>query len=204
MIDYHDVQNLSLEDLLALALRDTASVKELATRYVTPKSLYQEAALDDLISVNGVGKKKAFQIMAMLELSRRIITSPPNGNPVITCPTEVVAIVQDSVKLLDREHFVVYILNQKNRILSSEVASIGSLNSSIVHPREIFKRAVKISGASIILVHNHPSGDPTPSSEDIAVTKRLVQAGEVLGINVLDHVIIGSGKFTSLREIGVI
>lgn len=200
----YDIENISLEDLLALALRDAASVKELATKYNSPKSLHQ-ASLDDLTKVKGVGKKKAFQIMAMLELSRRIITSPPNGNPVITCPTEVVAIVQDSVKLLDREHFVVYILDQKNRILASEVASIGSLNSSIVHPREIFKRAIKISGASIILVHNHPSGDPTPSSEDIAVTKRLVQAGEVLGINVLDHVIIGSsGKFTSLRETGVI
>ncbi len=199
----YDIENISLEDLLALALRDTASVKELATKYNSPKSLHQ-ASLDDLTKVKGVGKKKAFQILAMLELSRRIITSPPNTNPVITCPTEVVAMIEDTVQLLDREHFIVYILDIKNRILTSEVASVGSLNSSIVHPREIFKKAVKISGASIILVHNHPSGDPTPSSEDIAVTKRLVQAGEVLGINVLDHVIIGSGKFTSLRETGVI
>ncbi len=199
----YDIENISLEDLLALALRDTASVKELATKYNSPKSLHQ-ASLNDLTKIKGVGKKKAFQIMAMLELSRRIISSPPNSNPIIASPTEVVELAKDRMKLLDKEEFAIFLLDIKNRIIAQEVVFIGSLNSCIVHPREIFKKAIKISAASIILCHNHPSGDSTPSGEDISITRRLVEAGEIIGIHVLDHIIIGDGRFDSLRERGVI
>jgi DNA repair protein RadC len=101
---------------------------------------------------------------------------------------------------MKKEIFRVVFLDTKNRIIDYEDISVGSLNASIVHPREVFNRAVKKSAAGVILIHNHPSGNPAPSGEDIAITKRLVQSGELLGINVLDHVIIGMGKFCSMRE----
>jgi DNA repair protein RadC len=105
---------------------------------------------------------------------------------------------------LDREHFRVILLNTKNRVLGVETVSIGSLNSSLVHPREVFKSAVQRSAAGVILVHNHPSGDPTPSSEDIEITRRLSDAGRVIGIEVLDHIIIGDHLFVSFKEKGLI
>lgn len=104
---------------------------------------------------------------------------------------------------MEKEHFKAILLNTKNHVISIEDISIGSLNSSIVHPREVFKPAIKRSSASVILVHNHPSGDPTPSREDIEVTSRLVNAGNVLGIAVLDHVIIGNNSILSLKEQGL-
>ena len=203
MIDYYDLEKLTLEELLGLALRDTNSVKELASKYVTPRSL-RYASLKDLEDISGIGKKKALQILAMLEISRRIIQSPPNNNPIITNPAEVVDVVKDHMKLLDREHFIVFSLNIKNRIISTETVAIGSLNSAIVHPREIFKQAIKLGAASIIICHNHPSGDPTPSSEDISITKRIANAGEIVGIQLLDHLVIGDGSYVSMREKGII
>jgi DNA repair protein RadC len=101
---------------------------------------------------------------------------------------------------LDREHFRVVLLNTKNQVLAVETISVGGLSSSLVHPREVFKRAIQRSAAALILVHNHPSGDPTPSSEDLEVTKRLQEAGKILGIEVLDHIIIGDHQFISLKE----
>ncbi len=198
----YDLENLSMQNLLALALRDN-SVKELAEKYHTPRCL-NHAALDDLTKIKGIGQKKALQLMAILELSRRIVSSPPNINPIITNPTEVVDLVMDKMKMLDRERFEVIILDIKNRVLASEVVSIGSLNNSIVNPREVYKKAIKLSAASIIILHNHPSGDPTPSSEDISVTRRLVEAGEIIGINILDHIIIGHDRYVSFRERGLI
>ncbi len=203
MIDYHDFQNLSLEELLGLALRDHTSVKELASKYATPRN-FHHASLKDLEEVSGIGKKKALQIFAILELSRRIISSPPNGNPIISAPEEVVDVVKDHMKLLDREHFLVFHLNVKNKIISSETVSIGSLNSAIVHPREIFKQAIKLGAASIIICHNHPSGCADPSSEDINITKRIANAGEIVGIQLLDHLVIGDGSYVSMREKGII
>ena len=109
----------------------------------------------------------------------------------------------EEMRYLEKEHFKTILLNIKNHVISIEDISIGSLNSSIVHPREVFKPAIRRSSASILLVHNHPSGDPTPSREDIEVTARLVEAGKILGINVLDHVIIGSNAIISLKEKGL-
>ena len=110
----------------------------------------------------------------------------------------------NEMRYLDREHFRVLILNTKNHILKNCLVSIGSLNSSLVHPREVFKQAIKSSGAAVILIHNHPSGDPYPSNEDIEITKRLHEAGKIVGIEVLDHIIIGDGSFVSLKERSVL
>ncbi|OPX92134.1 MAG: hypothetical protein A4E52_00136 [Pelotomaculum sp. PtaB.Bin013] len=108
------------------------------------------------------------------------------------------------MRFLDREHFRVMLLNTKNQVLRIETVSIGTLSSSQVHPRELFKFAVKNSAAAIILVHNHPSGEPTPSREDIDITGRLADAGKIMGIEVLDHIIIGDGKFVSFKEKGLL
>jgi DNA repair protein RadC len=115
-------------------------------------------------------------------------------------PDDVVALVGRKLRKEQREHFLVLLLNARHEVMGQETVSIGSLNASIVHPREVFKPAMLASAASIVLVHNHPSGDPEPSEEDLSITKRLVQAGEILGIGVLDHVIVGSRGVVSLRS----
>jgi DNA repair protein RadC len=120
----------------------------------------------------------------------------------ITSPEDVISLMMDEMRYLTKEYFKVIMLNVKNKVIAIETISIGSLNTSIVHPREVFKAAIERSCSSIILVHNHPSGDPTPSREDIEVTKRLVEGGNILGIKVLDHVIIGDGRGISLKEKG--
>ncbi len=119
---------------------------------------------------------------------------------VIHGPDDVVAFVGAKLKREQREHFLVLLLNARHEVMGRETVSIGSLNASIVHPREVFKPAVLASAASLVLVHNHPSGDPEPSEEDVSITKRLVQAGELLGIGVIDHVIVASRGVVSLRS----
>jgi DNA repair protein RadC len=119
---------------------------------------------------------------------------------VIRGPDDVVAVIGRRLRKETREHFLVLLLNARHEVLGKETVSVGSLNASIVHPREVFKPAVLASAASVVLVHNHPSGDPEPSEEDVSITKRLVQAGELLGIGVLDHVIVASRGVVSLRS----
>ena len=119
---------------------------------------------------------------------------------VIRGPDDVVAVVGRKLRTEQREHFLVLLLNARHEVLSREVVSVGSLNASIVHPREVFKPAVVASAASIVLVHNHPSGDPEPSEEDLSITRRLVQVGDLLGIAVLDHVVIARRGVVSLRS----
>jgi len=128
---------------------------------------------------------------------RRYRGKPPK---VIRGPEDVVAVIGRRLRKEQREHFLVLLLNARHEVLGKETISIGSLNASIVHPREVFKPAVLASAASLVLVHNHPSGDPEPSEEDVAISKRLVQAGELLGISVLDHVVIASRGVVSLRS----
>jgi len=109
-------------------------------------------------------------------------------------------LVREDMEELDREHFCIIMLNVRNQVIAREVVSVGGLNAAIVHPREIFKNCIKKSAAAVILVHNHPSGQPDPSDEDIAVTKRVIEAGRIVGIDVLDHVIVGHGQYISMRE----
>lgn len=120
----------------------------------------------------------------------------------ISSPADAAGLVIEEMRHYLREHFRVLLLDTKNKVLGMEEISIGSLNTSLVHPREVFRPAIRKACASVILIHNHPSGDPTPSSEDIAVTRRLYEAGRLLGIEVLDHVVIGDGRFVSFREKG--
>lgn len=169
-----------------------------------PDRLWRASA-DELMTVRGVGPAGAARLLASLELARRASAWPVAERPLVTTPEDVVALCATQLRGLDREHFWALVLSTKNRLLRMVEVSVGSLNTSIVHPRELFKEAVRASAASIVVVHNHPSGDPTPSSADVQLTRRLARAGEVLGIEVLDHVVIGDGgAHSSMRQMGVL
>lgn len=168
-----------------------------------PHALYRLSG-DELVALDGVGPAAAARLLACVEMSRRAGCPNPEVRPTITTPEDVVSVCGPQLRGLDREHFWTLALNMKNRLIRVIEVSVGSLCASIVHPRELFKDAIRVSAASVIVVHNHPSGDPTPSRADIQLTKRLVKAGDVLGVEVLDHVVIGDGgTHASLRELGL-
>lgn len=158
---------------------------------------------EELCAIEGIGSAKACQITAAIELGRRIATYPRQNRIKIDSPESVVSLFMEELRYMKKEHFQVLLLNTKNEIIGIEDASIGNLNSSIVHPREIFRYAVKKSAAAMIVVHNHPSGNPEPSQHDLAVTTRLCEGGKLLGIPLEDHIIIGDGVFVSLRAEGL-
>lgn len=200
--------SLSNQELIAILLRTGTkeeSVLMLANRILTSFDKIQdlrEATIEEMMSVKGVGQAKAVQILAAVEIGKRLYQKHVEGRYTIRSPEDAAAYLMTDMSTLQQEHFVVLFLNVKNEVLHKQTVFIGSLNSSIVHPREIFREAVKRSAASIIVAHNHPSGHPAPSPEDIEVTKRLVEAGSIVGIDLLDHVIIGDHRFISLKEKG--
>ncbi|KYO64778.1 RadC family protein [Thermovenabulum gondwanense] len=154
------------------------------------------ASLEELSNLKGIGAAKAVKIKAAVEMGRRIASNYGVKKIVINSPKDVENLLKEEMRVLEKEHFRVILLDTKNKVISVEEISIGTLDSSIVHPREVFKPAIKRSSSSIILVHNHPSGDPYPSKEDIVITKRLCEAGKLLGIHVVDHIIIGNSSFS--------
>jgi len=162
-----------------------------------------DMSIEQMTAIRGIGNAKALQLKAGIELGRRLARTGLEDTPAITSPRDAAELVMDELRYLQKEHFIVLFLNTKNRVVGKETLSIGSLNASIVHPREVFLSAIKRSSASIICAHNHPSGDPTPSQEDIQVTKRLADAGTLLGIELLDHLIIADRSFVSLKELGL-
>ncbi|HUJ71439.1 MAG TPA: DNA repair protein RadC [Verrucomicrobiae bacterium] len=167
------------------------------------------ASVEAIAGTKGVGETKAIQLKAAFELARRLSSGSRDKQRSISSPEDAAAVLREDMRTLDREEFWVLLLNTKNGLIKKCPTSRGSLNASIVEPREVFKDAIAASAASVILVHNHPSGDPTPSAEDVTVTKRLVKAGELLNISVLDHIILGhrtAGRehdFASLKELGL-
>ena len=154
----------------------------------------------ELAKTKGLGRAKAALIIAALELGRRIASAEPLVRDSITSPEHGVALLMPRLRYESKEHFLVVLLNSKNKVLDVEQISEGSLNSSVVHPREVFAPAVLHHAAAILTAHNHPSGDPTPSKEDKDLTNTLVQAGKYMGIPVLDHIIIGDAKYFSFKE----
>ncbi|MED3891480.1 DNA repair protein RadC [Peribacillus frigoritolerans] len=201
-------QSLSNQELLALLLRTGSreeSVLQLSGRLINSFKglrLLKEASVEELTVTKGIGEAKAIQILASVELGRRINNLNDQDRYVIRSPEDGANYCMEEMRFLSQEHFVCLYLNTKNQVLQKTTVFIGSLNASIVHPREVFKEAFKRSAASIICLHNHPSGDPSPSREDIEVTKRLVECGKIIGIEVLDHIIIGEHKYVSLKEKG--
>ncbi|WP_114569914.1 RadC family protein [Exiguobacterium flavidum] len=162
----------------------------------------EQAGVGGLEKTPGVGKAKALQILAGLELGRRLVTEPKWVRPVVRSPDDAAELLLEEMRLFQQEHFVCLYLNTKNEVISKKTLFIGGLNTSIVHPRDIFREAIRCSAASFIAVHNHPSGDPTPSREDIEVSERMVEAGRFIGISCIDHIIIGHGQFISMKQRG--
>lgn len=201
---------LSDAELLAILLGTgsrEATALDLASQLLTAfQSLRRlvDATVEEMSQMKGVGPAKASQVKAALELARRLSRYSDLPRSVIRSPEDAAGLVMEEMRHLDREHFRAILMNTKNQVITVDNVSVGTLNSSTVHPRELFRNAIKRSAAALILLHNHPSGDPAPSREDIDITGRLVQAGKIVGIEVLDHVIIGDNKFTSLKAEGLI
>ena len=160
------------------------------------------APVEALAKVHGIGKAKAAQIKAAIEFGSRVALFTGDARPAIGGPRDVSNLLMPELRYCQKETLKRLLMNTKNQVLAIKTVSIGDLSSSIVHPREVYKDAVLASAATLIIAHNHPSGDPTPSAEDVAVTRRLMDAGEILGIELLDHIIIGDGIFVSLKERG--
>lgn len=209
-LEYHGPEMLSNAELLAIIIK-TGNKGEtsvnLAQRILkldeeeTGLGFLYNLSLEQLRNIQGIGRVKAIQLKALMELSRRIASSSGfRRDSVVKSPIDVNSLFMEEMRYLKKEVFKVVFLNTKNKIIKSIDISMGSLNASIVHPREVFSEAVKISCSGVIFIHNHPSGDPEPSGEDIETTHRLIEAGNILGIKVLDHIIIGDGRYISLKE----
>ncbi|NLM39076.1 MAG: DNA repair protein RadC [Firmicutes bacterium] len=203
-------QRLNNSELLAILLGSgtkSLSAVRLAEHLLAEFSSLRSlagASCEELMNVKGVGIAKASVITAAFELAKRLADSEMEVREVIHTPQDAADLVLHDLSLADKEHFMVIMLNTKHRVIGKKVISIGHLNGSLVHPREMFKEVIRRSSAAVILVHNHPSGDPTPSRDDISVTKRLVEAGQLLGIQVVDHIIVGHNCYLSFREQGLL
>ncbi|MDG4655366.1 DNA repair protein RadC [Ectobacillus antri] len=202
--------SLSNTELLAILLRTGSkeeSVLTLANRilhHFDGLRLLKDATVEEITEIHGIGTAKAVQIMAAFELGRRMVRLEYKQRYSIRNPEDCAKYMMEEMRFLQQEHFVCLYLNTKNQIIHRQTVFIGSLNASIVHPREVFREALRRSAASLICLHNHPSGDPSPSREDIEVTKRLTECGKIMGVELLDHIIIGEHKFVSLKEKGYI
>lgn len=157
---------------------------------------------EELMNIPGVGKTKACALSAVGEIARRIGKAQAPKKINVSCASEAASMFMDDLRFERKEHFKSLLLDVKGRIIFVDEVSIGDLSQTPVHPREVFKTAIKKSAASVILVHNHPSGDPSPSAEDISLTERLVSVGKLMGIKVLDHIIIGDGEYYSFAGSG--
>lgn len=201
----YGAQFLSNEELLAIILRTgnkDLNVVELSYRIIHSvgglNGLFKASA-KELMEVKGVKEAKATQILAVCELYKRFKISEL-VQAKISKPSDIADLVLDELRMLKQEVLILVTLDTKNKVISKKEIFKGGLNSSLIHPREIFKEAVKDSAASIIICHNHPSGDPTPSRDDINITTRLKECGKIMGIELLDHLIIGDNRFISLKE----
>jgi DNA repair protein RadC len=198
--------SLSNAELLAIVLgtgtknRTTLQLSERLLVDFKTLGIIGSSTVEELCDVDGIGEAKAAKLLAAFELGRRLCLASPMDKVTINGPEDVVSLLMGEMRHLDREHFKALVLDTKHRVLRVVDISIGSLNSSIVHPRELYKMVIRHNGAAVIVAHNHPSGDPTPSPEDITVTKRLLDAGVVLGVELLDHIVLGDGRYVSLKE----
>ncbi|MDQ0202956.1 RadC family protein [Pectinatus haikarae] len=207
----YGVQSLGNAELLAILLRSgtkEASVLRVAENLL---SLYKERGLASIVNlsavqlsrIHGIGPAKVATVLAAVELGRRIAQEPSKKKIVINGPPDAADYIMPRLKYETKEKFAIVLLNVKNQVLSFRIISVGILNASIVHPREVMAEALNNSAAAIILAHNHPSGDPAPSGDDIATTRRLIKAGQIMGIEIADHIIVGGNGYISFKEQGL-
>lgn len=201
--------SLSTAELLAIQLRtgsrerSALGIAELILSQFSDLRGVANASVEELCRVKGLGPVKAIQIASAMELGKRLRLPVGDTRPCINDPGDVAHMLMDELRDARREHFVVISVDSKNRVIKKATVSVGILDSSLVHPREVFREAISVSASAIVVAHNHPSGDPTPSGEDHRITKRLVESGAVIGIEVLDHVILGDDRWVSLKERGL-
>jgi len=196
---------LSSAELVAAILQtpDALSLaQELLARFEGLMGLAR-ATISELCTVDGIGPAKAAQLKAALELGRRLFVASPEEKPRINSPADMANLVMQSMGLLEQEHLVVALLDTRNRLQDLVTVYVGNVNTSIVRVGELFRDAVRRQAVAVIVLHNHPSGDPTPSPEDVRLTEQLVQAGKLLDIDVVDHLVIGQQRYVSLRERGL-
>lgn len=196
--------NLKDSELLAILLRTGTKGKnviEIASHILAKysKKRLLQMTYQDLAQINGIDSGKATTLLAAFELAKRALEVNDTNLPVISDAKDAVAQLSD-MRDLKKEHFVVLYLNAKNQLVHKETISMGTLDANLVHPREVFEPALKYSAAQIIAAHNHPSGDPKPSEDDLEVTKRLTEAGKMMGIEVMDHVIVSKNSYFSFKE----
>ena len=197
-------ENLKDSELLAILLRTGTigkNVIEIASQILTKysKKRLLQMTYADLSKISGIDSAKATTLLAAFELSKRALEVNDTNLPVISDAKDAVAQLSD-MRDLKKEHLVALYLNAKNQLVHKETISMGTLNANLVHPREVFEPALKYSAAQIIAAHNHPSGDPKPSEDDLDLTKRLTEAGKMMGIDVMDHVIVSKNSYFSFKE----
>lgn len=205
------IEALSTQEILALILGRgikgesvMVTAQKLITRFGNIKNI-SDASIAELSQINGIGPAKAAQIKAAFELGKRSQGNPEQGHKVsIKTPQDVLQAIGNKLKEKKKEHFLILSLDTRNKLIDIQTVSMGSLDSSIVHPREVFKEAISSTAASVIFVHNHPSGNTEPSEEDIKITRRLIEAGSILGIEVLDHIIVSDSNLLSMKAKGLL
>lgn len=200
---------LSNSELLAIILRGGVKGQSVLNMAQALLSKYgglmglARAGFVELCAEHGIGPAKTTQLKAALEMGRRLLVESPDARPQITSPADAANLVQLEMSLLEKEEVRVLILDTRNRVLSMKTVYVGSLNTSVVRVGEIFREVIKQNAAALVVAHNHPSGDPSPSPEDIHLTEMIVEAGKLLDIEVLDHLIIGHNRYISLKERGL-
>ncbi|MFQ5575419.1 MAG: DNA repair protein RadC [Anaerolineae bacterium] len=208
-LEHYGATALSNVELIAILLRSGVQGENVIT--LSTHLLIEHGGLpglaragfNQLSEIKGIGPAKTCQLKAAFELGRRLMIAAPTQRPQITCPADAANLIMPDMSLLDQEHLRIILLDTKNYVMASPTIYKGNVNSSVIRVSEIFKHAVRENSTALIVAHNHPSGDPTPSPEDAQVTGRIVEAGRLLDIEVLDHIIIGHQRFVSLKEKGV-
>ena len=208
-LQHYGPEALSTAELMAILLRTGSqgeNVLALATRLLVQfggLGGLVKASFCELSAVKGVGQAKAAQLKAGLEIGRRLLIAAPDERPQITSPADAANLLMLEMGHLEQEHLRVLLLDTKNRVLASPTVYKGNVNTSVVRIAELFREAIRHNSTGLIIAHNHPSGDPTPSPEDIRITRQIVESGKLLDIDVLDHLIIGQGRYISLKERGL-
>lgn len=208
-LEHYGAGALSTAELLAIILRvgtQDENVIRLAQRLLTTYNGLvglAQAPFSDLVAIKGVGPAKATQLKAAFELGRRLQVAAPHERPVVKSPADAANLLMMEMGLLEQEHLRAVIMDSKNHVVKVHTIYIGSLNTAVVRVGELFREAIRLNAAAIIIAHNHPSGDPTPSPEDVVVTRQIVEAGKLLNIDVLDHLVICQARWVSLKERGL-